>query len=523
MSHSRDELVSTAEAATHGALFLFSGQTLATVIAAVGSIIIARLLGPELYGVYSLSLVVPGFLLLFTDFGVGPALTWLSAKLRKDGSEGRLASMIRHAYAFEALTSAIVLFVGLALSDVLSAAVIRRPELAPLVRVAAFSILFNCILSASSSTLIGFNDMKGSALLNAMISVVRSVLSPLLIVLGFGALGAVVGYVSSYLLAAMTGALLVYFNHYRRLSSGAGSTFKGDLGTMLSYGSFLYLSGALGSMLGTYQGIILAWFTTNFVIGNFNVATILATLILLLTGPISTALFPAFSSLNPSGEEIKRMFKWAVKYSAMLVVPASVFIAIESKDIVRLIYGDAYSLAPTFLSFYCLAFLYAGLGSVVLGSFFNGIGQTKVNFNATAIRAIFFLPLAFLLTRSYSVPGLIGAILVSSLAPLIYCLWVASKRFGASLDLRGSLLIYASSFVSAIPALLLVAYSPFPPLGTLILSAMIYLMAYLTTMPLIGCIKSADVENLKMIFGKTRMLKPLVNVILSYENTLMRG
>jgi hypothetical protein len=51
MSCSRDELVSTAEVAAHGALFLFSGQTLATLIAAVGSIIIARLLGPDPYGI----------------------------------------------------------------------------------------------------------------------------------------------------------------------------------------------------------------------------------------------------------------------------------------------------------------------------------------------------------------------------------------------------------------------------------------------------------------------------------------
>jgi len=77
MSH-QNELVRTAKVATHGALFLFSGQVLATIIAAVGSILIARLLGPDLYGVYSLSLVVPSFLLLFTDFGISPALTMFS-------------------------------------------------------------------------------------------------------------------------------------------------------------------------------------------------------------------------------------------------------------------------------------------------------------------------------------------------------------------------------------------------------------------------------------------------------------
>jgi O-antigen/teichoic acid export membrane protein len=234
-------------------------------------------------------------------------------------------------------------------------------------------------------------------------------------------------------------------------------------------------------------------------------------------------LFPIFSTLNPSGEVIRRMLKWAVKYSAMLVVPASIFIIAESKDIVHLIYGNAYELAPAFLSLYCLTFLYAGLGSVVLGSFFNGIGQTKVNFNATAIQAILLAPLALLLTRNYSVLGLIGAILISSLAPLIYSLWVASKRFGVSVDFRGSLPIYASSFTSAIPVLLLATYSPLPSFWALIVSAAVYLVVYLTMMPLMGGIKSADIENLKTIFGKIKPLKPLVNAILSYESILIKA
>jgi O-antigen/teichoic acid export membrane protein len=515
----QNELVRTAKVATHGALFLFSGQVLATIIAAVGSILIARLLGPDLYGVYSLSLVVPSFLLLFTDFGISPALTMFSAKLMKEGSN-RLASMIRHACTFKALTSTIILFIGLIFSDFLSATIIRRPELAPLVRITVFVVLFNGLLSAFNSTLIGFNDMKNSALLNTMISITRSILSPLLIIMGFGVLGAVLGYVSSYLLASITGALLLYFSHYRKLPRTDGN-FRKDLGAMLGYGSFLYFSGTLGGALGVYQGMILAWFATNSMIGNFNVAVIITTAIVLLADPITTALFPAFSSLNPSGEEIKRMFRWATKYSAMLVIPASVFISVESKDIIHLIYGKEYGLAPAFLSLYCITFLYAGFGSIVLGSFFNGIGQTKVNFMATVIQAIFFIPLAFLLTRSYSVLGLIGAMLISNLPPLIYSLWMASKRFGVNIDFRSSSLIYASSFVSAIP-LLLFSCLPLSPLVTLILSAAIYLLMYLTMMPLIGCIKSVDMENLELIFGKIKLIKPFVNAIMSYENILIK-
>jgi len=94
--------------------------------------------------------------------------------------------------------------------------------------------------------------MRNSALLNTMISITRSILSPLLIIMGFGVIGAVLGYVSSYLLASITGAFLLYFSHYRKLPRADGN-FRKDLGTMLGYGSFLYFSGTLGGALGVYK------------------------------------------------------------------------------------------------------------------------------------------------------------------------------------------------------------------------------------------------------------------------------
>jgi hypothetical protein len=127
-----------------------------------------------------------------------------------------------------------------------------------------------------------------------------------------------------------------------------------------------------------------------------------------------------------------------------------------------------------------------------------------------------------LLTRNYSVLGLIGAMLISSLPPLIYSLWMASRRFGVGPDFRSSLIIYPSSFISAIPVFLLM-HSPFPSLGTLILSGAVYSAVYLTVMPLMGGIKLVDIENFKTIFGKIKLLKPFVSVILRYESVLAKS
>jgi len=56
-----DELAKVAEDSARGGFLLISGTALATVIMAIASILIGRLLGPELYGQYTLAIVVPNF------------------------------------------------------------------------------------------------------------------------------------------------------------------------------------------------------------------------------------------------------------------------------------------------------------------------------------------------------------------------------------------------------------------------------------------------------------------------------
>jgi O-antigen/teichoic acid export membrane protein len=521
MSYSHNELIGTATDVSRGTLFLFIGGTISTIIAALCSIIVARLLGPELYGAYSLCIVVPSFLLLFTDFGVNPALIKFSAKLKAEGRLGQLAYMIKHSLLFKLAISFTILCIGLIFSDILATFITNRPELSFLVRISIFLVLFNSLFSAINSILIGFNDMKRSSLLSIIQQLARSILSPLLIVIGFSILGAIVGYVISYILSAIIGIVIVYFIYYRKLSyDDNNNRFKDDLKIMINYGSPLYISSFINSIIGTYQGILLAWFTTNIIIGNFSIALNFTTLILLLINPISTALFPAFSKLNPDCEEIRYMVKYAIKYTAILLVPASVFVIIMSKDLVSAIYGNAYVLAPEFLSLYSISFLYAGLGSAVLGSFFNGIGETKVNLNATLIYSAIFIPMALFLIKSYSILGLIIGFLISTSSSFIYSLFVALKKFHVSIDFQNSLRIYLASAISAIPILMLTTYLQLSNIINLVISAIIYVFLYLTIIPLIGSLNTTDLENFKIIFGSMKYIK-LLNLVLKYEDKLI--
>jgi O-antigen/teichoic acid export membrane protein len=69
-----DNLSKTAEALARNSFFLVFGSAVANIILAVGTIVAGRLLGPELYGQYSIILIVPQLLFLFTDLGINQGI-----------------------------------------------------------------------------------------------------------------------------------------------------------------------------------------------------------------------------------------------------------------------------------------------------------------------------------------------------------------------------------------------------------------------------------------------------------------
>jgi len=514
-----DKIVEMAEDSARGGFFLFTGNALSLITLAIGSIIVARLLGPGNYGLLTLSLVVPSILAGFIDFGISSALTRFSAKLRAEGKSNLAASILKSGFLFKLILGVSMSLICFTFSDVFTTYILNRPEMSFLVKIASFLILFQTVFTALNSSFIGLDRMEGSALIMNAQSIAKTTLSPLLVISGFSVVGALTGHISGYMIAALAGSL-IFFKYYRRLGKPSNDSFKGNIKVMLGYGFPLYLSALLDLFLGQYQTIVLAFFTSNIGIGNFSIATNLSSLINVLIFPLGV-LFPAFSKVNPNGDELKRVFKLSVKYVALLIIPAIVVVAILSKDIVYTLYGHGFDLAPSFLSLYILAFLYTGFGSIVLTYLFSGIGETRIIFNWNLINLSIFLPLAPILTMLYGVPGLIVAFLISSLLSLSYGLLIAIKRINVDFDLKASLRIYLASFLSAIPILAFLQFSFLNSFFNVIICGLIFLITYITLLPLTGAIHESDLENFKIIFKRLKIVWPIIKLGLIYEGKIL--
>jgi O-antigen/teichoic acid export membrane protein len=513
------DVVQIAEQSARGGYYLFVGNTLSTGILVISSIIIARLLGPEDYGLFSLLIVVPSLFIGLVDFGINSAITRFSAKFRTESKNPDVGGVIKTGLFFELAVGILASIFCFLFSDVLATYLINSPEAGFYIKVASPLILFQTLFNTLSSIFMGLDNMENNAAMMIIRAFTKILLSTLLIVLGFGILGALLGHISCYIVSIVANVTILTLKLHKNPDDHKAS--PGILKSMLKYGTPLYISGLLGLFILQYQTIIIAFLTSKTEIGNFQAATLFSTAITLIVYPF-TALFPAFSKLDPENGQLSQFFRRSVKYTALLLVPASLAIAVMSKDLVLTFFGPDYNLAPTFVAFYILINLHAGFGSAVFGFLFNGIGRTDVALKSSLINILVFVPLAPLFTALYGITGLIATLFTSSFCSLLYLLSTAVKKINVSLDASSSAKIYLASVTSALFSVAFLAASPFNGILNLILGGTIFIFTYLTLLPIIEVLNATDMEIFRLLFHKIKSVWPILKILLSYEAKILK-
>ncbi len=286
-----------AKQSAQGSIVLFAGNLTATVGQTVASILIARLLGPGNYGIYSLALVIPSVFTLFVSLGVNTAVTrFVAYHLSRNEVEA--------AKRFAESALLLTLFSGILLSGVcylsataLSQYVFHRPYLSQYVELASAIVCGQAILNTAIAAAIGWNAMGQASFANIAQAMVKLLLSPLLIVLGFGIFGAVAGQTLAAVLGAVISVGILYA--YKIKSSTVGwEGLTSDTKEMMNYGLPAFSANVLTGLWPYYLSIVLAAVASNAVIGYYQAAYNFTVAISLLSGAAGSALFPAFTSLH---------------------------------------------------------------------------------------------------------------------------------------------------------------------------------------------------------------------------------
>lgn len=510
-----DKALKMGQTSAIGGLHLFIGKLLYTIILAVGTIVLALFILETDYGLYTIALIPSTTVLLFQDWGVSSAMIRYIAKDRATNEGKDLRKIIVAGLTFTIATGMVLAVVTLLIANIIATSFFANSEAALLIGIASITVLALPMLSAAQSIFTGFEKMKLNACTIICLALTQATIPTLLVYFGYGALGAIIGYSVSTLVASIIAMCLLYLRLFRKLAKDPSKTpIQKTLKPLIKYGYPLAIGGILSGLSTQIFMFLMATYCDTALIGNFRVAYNFSALLTVIVFPISTVLFPAFSKINPKKEHnlMQSLFESSIKYSALLLVPATLGMFVLSAPLIATIYGDKWAYAPSFLAPAVLGNLMVVLGSLSVLALFSALGETKLVMKMNFLNLLVGIPLAFVLVPTLGIFGVIFGLILSGLPSILVGVYLAKKRYNLRIGLRTSAKVMFAASVAAVGTFVFLRFIVADSIVLLATGGAMFVALYVTTAPFVGAINRVDITNFRIMFSGLGVISKVLDV-----------
>ncbi len=503
---------SMAQVSAKGVFNIFWGLVVSSIISAVGVMVVAGILSEGDYGLVAIALTGPSLIGIFRDWGVDWATIKYTAQYRSENKEANVKNVLASVVIFEILLgfslSIFSFFVSGYMADALN-----RPNIVPLIQIASFTIFAEALMKATQAAFTGYEKMEYHSITSIVLSTLKAGLMVTLAILGFGTFGAIVGTTVAYLLAGIFSMILLYVTIYKPLKKQYLDKLEifSTIKTLLKYGLPLSVSAIVGGFLSQFYNVLIANFSSDALIGNFQVALNFGSIVTFFVMPILTVLLPAFSKLDSQKEQkvLGNVFQFSVKYASLLIVPVAFIVMALSQPGVSTIFGAKYSQTPLYLALYVVTFVYTAFGYLSLENIIKSQGKTDVNMKLTLVTSAIALVLNVMLIPAFGIMGFLITNIVSGIPSLFIALWWIKKNYGATINWVSSAKILLASMLAAVITYTVTSQLSISSWINLIIGAVLFLATYLVATPMIGAINKADIHTFQEIVHGLGPLAPL--------------
>ncbi|MDC4205465.1 MAG: flippase [Candidatus Manganitrophus sp.] len=379
-------------------IFMTMSSVLNMAISIGTTAIIARSIGPELYGRYTFGLSYILFLSALANFGIESLFIREAARDRKN------IDLILDIIPLKAI---LALFTIVAV--IVSAHALNYPDETIRVIYVLCAGLFFQVINESLNALF---QSQEKLYINALLSVIFRILTAIVIVVSVYSGTGFWGIVSAFVIGhAASSVAMVAFAH-RELGS-LRLRFQPKLWIgLVRQGIPFYASALLTMIYHKINILMLSKMVSEQNIGLYMAAIALVEGLYFIPTALNSSIYPAFSRMyGNSLEALNKTYQKMTKYILVLTVGATFGTLLVAKDVILTIYGpqflDSIPVLQVYILFWVFTFFAQILSSLLFSVHMESI-QVKVMAGACIINIV----LSFLFIREY---GIIGAAYASVL------------------------------------------------------------------------------------------------------------
>lgn len=365
------------------------------------SIVLARLLTPEDYGVIALVTVFTSILQVFVDSGLGTALVQ-----KKNADEVDFSSV----FYFNVLIC-LVLYAGMFVAAPVIARFYDNPIYIPLVRVLSLTLVISGLKNIQQAYVSRHMIFKRFFFSTLGGTIASAILGIVMAYAGFGVWALAAQYVSNTAIDTLILWVTVPWRPRKKFSWMR-------LKELLSYGWKLLASALMDT------GYTSLW---NLLIGKVYSAADLSfydqgsrypkAVISTISNSIDSVLLPTMSSVQDDRAQIKSMTRRSIMTSVYVMAPLMMGLAGCAKPLVSLILTDKWLPCVPFLRIFCITYMFWPVHSTNLNAI-KAMGRSDLYLRLEILKKIIGIGL-LLCTVKISVMAMACSLLISSFASQI--------------------------------------------------------------------------------------------------------
>lgn len=415
------------------------------------TILIARLLLPDLFGLYNLVLSIVLIAITFTDMGInGTALRYFSKALG-DKNFAKLRGYFSYLFKLKISLSLFIIAILLIFTKYLAYSVFNKEGIILPLIVAGIYIIVIAAKDLFLTLIYALKEIKKTPIIEASNQVSKIILSVLAIAYlseEWKIAGIFLGFSLSIFISLLVTILLLGKN--RSLLIGKREEIKKR--KLITYISLMGITGFSLAFFASVDTLMLGRFVDAKSIGLYRAGLSLILTISALFA-FSNVLLPVFTQLKKTNFSIAA--RNITRYILLLAVPATAGIMVLSKRIITMIFGESYILSHK------IVYLMAPLIIIFpMVSFYSSLYQAKGEVKKLAICTIITL-IANILLNYFLIKGLLpfgtiysaigaGIATVISWTILLLLLAINSKdNFRITLNKKSLIKISIASVVMA--------------------------------------------------------------------------
>ncbi|MGH7801347.1 MAG: flippase [Thermodesulfobacteriota bacterium] len=393
------------------ASWLFGGQTLAGGFSAIQTVILARFLGVDNYGLLALIIAYVDVLNNFFDFRVWETATKYIGTFWTNGEREKTLSMIKLSYIIDIFSGVLAFIIAILTAKVACSYLIHSPNAYTLIWIYSLSLVIDTANSTSDAILRVFDRFKRIAFVSSFISLFKLILVVLFLYFGMG----INGVLLSFVLTSFLGFSIRMWIVSKTLGENQlMSWWKSDLRLVKDQWKgiawFMGNTGFSGTLMMANENLMgvlfLGYFSGKEAAAYYKIAKSFVKLITRIRDPLYEAIYPELVKIISSNtlRDFKKLLKYSTKTLMKFTIPVAIIILIFSGTIISLIFGKEYLPASNTLRVITLAIVITQL-TFWINPALLAFGRPGLRTLVNTISTVSYIVFLFLFVPKFSYIG----------------------------------------------------------------------------------------------------------------------